>query len=398
MNPPGMLKRIPLTDLRIGMFVQQMGGNWIDHPFLRSSFAVATDKEFQQLVASAVPDVVIDTEKGLDVATAAAAPPPAPPPVIGQRVVDTRVPFDREIDRARAIQAKAKSEVTRMFNEVRMGKAIEVSSVAPLVEEINGSLERNAGDLLSIVRLKTADDYTYMHSVAVCGLMIALGRRMGLEADELHAVGMGGLLHDLGKIAIPIEILNKPGKLTDEEFGIIKGHPAAGWEILKKSNAVGKLALDICLHHHERPDGNGYPEKISGDALTLHARMGAVCDVYDAITSNRPYKNGWAPGDSVKQMAQWCKGQFDESIFQAFVKTVGIYPTGSLVRLKSGRLGVVMDQAEGNLLQPKVKIFFSAKSREPVPLEIVDLARSQDAIVGLEDAAAWGFNLARILG
>jgi HD-GYP domain-containing protein (c-di-GMP phosphodiesterase class II) len=398
-----MLKRIPLRDLRVGMFIQEMGGRWVDHPFLRSSFKVASEKDYATLLQSNLPDLVIDTSKGLDVGSAAdarPAPEPAPPPaaVTSSCAGKPHVPFEKEIDRARAIQARAKTEVTRMFNEARMGKAIEVADIAPLVDEINGSLERNAGALLSIVRLKTADDYTYMHSVAVCGLMIALGRRMGLDKDELKVVGLGGLLHDLGKIAMPTAVLNKPGKLTDEEFGVMKGHPLAGWEMLKKSNSVGEVPLDICLHHHERMDGNGYPDKLSGAALSTHARMGAVCDVYDAITSDRPYKIGWAPGESVKLMAKWCNGQFDEAIFQQFVKTVGIYPTGTLVRLKSGRLGVVIDQPESNLLQPKVKIFFSTKSQAHLTPEIVDLARSQDAITGPEDARAWGFDVGKILG
>ena len=398
-----MLKRIPLRDLRVGMFIQQMGGRWFDHPFLRSSFKLASEKDYQALLQSNVPDLLIDTDKGLDVATAPnGQPAPVPEPVVlpaaATREVESQRPFAQEIDRARAIQAKAKTEVTRMFNDARMGKAIEVADIAPLVDEINGSLERNAGALLSIVRLKSADDYTYMHSVAVCGLMIALGRRMGLDGEELKIVGLGGLLHDLGKIAMPIEVLNKPGKLTDEEFAIMKGHPGAGWSMLKKSNSVGEIPLDICLHHHERIDGAGYPEKISGDALSKYARMGAVCDVYDAITSDRPYKAGWEPGESVKLMAKWCNGQFDEAIFQQFVRTVGIYPTGTLIRLKSGRLGVVVDQAEGNLLQPKVKAFFSTKSQAHITPEIIDLARSQDAITGPEDARAWGFDLGKIFG
>ncbi len=387
-----MLKNIPVRQLRIGMYIHKLGGRWVDHPFLRKSFELTSVKDLQALLGSNAPEVEIDTDRGLDIDSAAPVkntPAPVVVAALKPPVAEPKTSYDQEIKRAKAIQAKAKIAVTSMFNEARMGNAIEVASVAPLVDEINGSLERNVGALLSIVRLKTADDYTYMHSVAVCGLMIALGRVLGLEGEELRQVGLGGLLHDLGKISMPMEVLNKPGKLTDEEFATIKGHPRAGWKILKKSNEVSETPLDICLHHHERVDGNGYPERISGDALTLHARMGAVCDVYDAITSDRPYKAGWAPAESIKRMSEWCKGQFDETVFKAFVKTMGIYPTGSLVKLKSGRLGVVTDQSEGSLLQPRVKVFFSLKSKEPLSVEIIDLKRSQDAIAGLEDPAPW---------
>ncbi|MBS0448553.1 MAG: phosphodiesterase, partial [Proteobacteria bacterium] len=152
--------------------------------------------------------------------------------------------------------------------------------------------------------------------------------------------------------------------------------------------------LDVCLHHHERPDGKGYPHGLSGDALTLAARMGAVCDVYDAITSNRPYKAGWDPAESVARMAEWSKsGQFDPAMLAAFVKSLGIYPTGSLVRMESGRLGVVVEQTEGSLVRPKVKVFFSTRSQMPIPVEVVDtsLPNCNDRIVGRESNSRWKF-------
>ena len=150
--------------------------------------------------------------------------------------------------------------------------------------------------------------------------------------------------------------------------------------------------LDVCLHHHEKVDGSGYPHRLVGEQISLYARMGAVCDVYDAITSTRPYKQGWDPAESIRKMAEW-KGHFDPVVFQAFVKTVGIYPVGSLVRLESGRIGVVMEQQAKSLLAPRVKVFFSAKSKTPIPQEILDLSKlvGRDRIVGRESAEGWGF-------
>lgn len=371
----------------------------MDHPFWRTAFKLAKAEDLQTLQQSGVPDVVIDTDKGLDVETGpapVARPAPPAPKAIPPAV--PRVAYEQEIAQAKLIQGKAKLAVTNLFNQARMGNAIEVSVVAPLVDEINQSIDRNAGALLSIVRLKTVDDYTYLHSVAVCALMISLGQRLGLTGDALHHVGMGGLLHDIGKMGIPLDILNKPGKLTDDEFTVVKSHPKQGWEILKNAQVNDAIALDVCLHHHEKMDGSGYPERLSGEGISLHARMGAVCDVYDAITSDRSYKRGWDPAEAIKRMAEWRNGHFDEKVFQAFVKTVGIYPTGALVRLKSGRLAVITDQSEKSLLTPKVKVFFSTKSNGPIKMESVDLSRSQDNIEGLEDAAKWGFDLKKVLG
>jgi len=163
---------------------------------------------------------------------------------------------------------------------------------------------RHPGALISLARLKTADDYTYMHSVAVWALMVALGRQMGLDEEELRTAGLAGLLHDLGKALMNQDVLNKPGKLTDEEFEHIKSHPHEGWKLLKEAGSVNEAVLDVCRHHHERTDGNGYPDRLAGEQFTRLARMGAICDVYDAITSNRPYKRGWDPAESILRMAQ----------------------------------------------------------------------------------------------
>jgi len=276
-----------------------------------------------------------------------------------------------------------------MFQEVRMGKAIEAEAAAPLVEEISNSVLRNPGALISLARLKTADDYTYMHSVAVCALMIALARQLGLSEEEVREAGMAGLLHDMGKAMIPPEILNKPGRLTDAEFDIIKSHPAEGHRLLEEGSGASAAVKDVCLHHHEKIDGTGYPKNLTGDTMSLFAKMGAVCDVYDAITSNRPYKDGWDPAESLQRMASW-KGHFDPAVFQAFVKSLGIYPIGSLVRLESGKLGVVVEQNPQTLLKPRLKVFFSTKSRSYIAPQVVDLAKSAEKIVAREDAEKWG--------
>jgi HD-GYP domain-containing protein (c-di-GMP phosphodiesterase class II) len=223
--------------------------------------------------------------------------------------------------------------------------------------------------------------------------MVALAQQLKLSEEETRQAGLGGLLHDMGKALIPNEILNKPGKLTDEEFNTVKLHPVKGYELLLEGGNVGKIPLDICLHHHEKVDGRGYPNNLKGEEISLYARMGAICDVYDAITSNRPYKSGWDPAESISKMSEWCNGHFDERIFQAFVRSIGIYPIGSLVRLESGKLGVVTDINPTSLLKPKLKIFFSTKTKSQIlPVEL-DLGKPhcEDRIIGRELASDWGF-------
>lgn len=397
-----MIKKIKASDVRLGMYIQKIGGNWMEHPFWKKSFKLEQQKDLDSLTGSNTDEIWIDTSKGLDVeitepAMAAIEPEiekssrPVKKPV-------APVSLEKEMEAARKLHGKTKAAVVSMFSDVRMGKAIEIEEATTMVDEINQSMERNRNAMLSLVRLKSANEYTYLHSVAVCVLMIAVGKQLGLREEELKLAGVAGLLHDIGKMAIPIEVLDKPGKLTDEEFVIMKSHPRRGWEILKSCYQVHETALDVCLHHHERIDGNGYPDKLSGDALTLFARMGAVCDVYDAISSDRCYKKAWSPAESIQKMASWREGHFDEKVFQAFVKSIGIYPNSSLVKLKSGRLGVVLEQSKKSLTTPIVKVFFSTRANAYIPAEIIDLSKGTDNIEKLEDPLRWNFDLNKIQG
>lgn len=388
-----MLKKIPVEKLTLGMHLQAFNGAWLDHPFWRTKFVLSDPNDLCLIKESSIREVWIDAAKGNDVETdelagtteiVSAEEIPQPPPVVQEKAS-----FNDEVKRAAKICAKGKEAVVSMFQEARMGKAIEAEAAAPLVEEISNSIMRNPGALISLARLKTADDYTFMHSVAVCALMIALARQLNLDEQQVREAGIAGLLHDLGKAMIPLEVLNKPGKLTDEEFDLVKTHPAEGYRLLLDGNGISEMTKDVCLHHHEKIDGSGYPKGLNGDTMSLFAKMGAVCDVYDAVTSNRPYKAGWDPAESIKRMAEW-KEHFDPRVFQAFVKSLGIYPIGSFVRLESGKLGVVIEQGEQSLLKPKVKVFFSTKSQAYIRPETIDLARSPEKIAGREDAAKWG--------
>jgi putative nucleotidyltransferase with HDIG domain len=394
-----VLKKIKTKDLRLGMHLQELCGSWMEHPFLRAKFVIKDPRDIQRILDSGISEAWIDVAKGVDVAgETKVAVEQSVTEVLMEAEIGPRAAAQRpasmteEVKRAAKICARSKQAVISMFQEVRMGKAVSAEAAGELVEEISASVLRNPGALISLARLKTADDYTYMHSVAVCALMVALAQELGMDAEETREAGMAGLLHDLGKALMPMEVLNKPGKLTDEEFAIIKSHPVEGHRLLLAGKTASATVLDVCLHHHEKVDGTGYPDRLPGDKISLHAKMGAVCDVYDAITSNRPYKAGWDPAESIRRMTEWSKGHFDERVFQAFVKSIGIYPTGSLVKLSSGRLAVVVEQSGKSLLAPRVKIFFSTKSQAYIPPEVIDLSRpgTAEKIVGREDAAKWG--------
>jgi putative nucleotidyltransferase with HDIG domain len=397
-----MLKRISVQQLTLGMYLEEFCGTWMEHPFWRTSFVLKDPKDLERIRATSIKEVWIDPAKGLDL--------PAGEKAVTREEVEAAVEstlgmlaempqgnepisLHAEIERAASICARSKRAVASMFSEMRMGHAVDTASAQQMVAEISDSVARNPGAIISLARLKTADEYTYMHSVAVCALMVALARQLGMDEAQTRQAGIAGLLHDVGKMKLPTAILNKPGKLTDAEFAIVRAHPAEGWNMLRKSSRFEAPVLDAVLHHHEKIDGSGYPKGQTGDEIGVLAKMAAVCDVYDAITSNRPYKAGWDPADSLRKMAEWASGHFDPAIFQAFVKSIGIYPVGSLVRLSSGRLGVVVEQGAKSLMTPHVKVFYSTHSQLRIVPEVVDLGRSgaTEKIVAREDPAKWNF-------
>ncbi len=414
-----MLKKILTQDLRLGMHLHRLEGSWMQHPFWRSRFLIEDAGDLKRLLACGVAECWIDVSLGADVVPAAAgrtapvpvaAEPSAAPPADATegtrpsadsaadpapttlRIPRQQVPFGDELKEAAAICRRGRQAMVSMFAEARLGRALDTEGCRALVEDVAASVERNAGALVSLARLKTKDDYTYMHSVAVCALMVALARQLGMDEARCREAGHAGLLHDVGKALMPLEVLGKPGKLTDEEWRVMRSHPERGYRLLLDSGTAGEAALDVALHHHERVDGQGYPHRLADESISEMARMGAICDVYDAITSNRPYKAGWDPAESVAKMASW-KGHFDARLFAAFVHSLGIYPTGSVVRLESGRLAVVAEQNAGALLTPVVMVFFSTKSQMPIEPQRMDLSRTgcRDRIVAREGGAAARF-------
>lgn len=392
-----MLKKIPVSRVIPGMYVHELCGSWMDHPFWKSGFLLEDAHDLERLQKSSVTEIWIDTSKGLDAQEGETREQVSKcsEQLLSDAVVirPVRESIAEELRRAAQICERSREAVASMFSEARMGQNINTEQAQQVVTEITESVLRHPNALLSIARVKQADEYTYMHSVAVCALMIALARQLEFTDDQVQEAGMAGLLHDVGKMAIDDAILNKPSSLSDDEFDQIKRHPEFGVRYLQKgTEPISRAVLEACYSHHEKIDGSGYPRGLRQEQISLLSRMAAVCDVYDALTSDRPYKQSWGPAVTVQRMAQW-KGHFDPRVFQAFVRSVGIYPVGSLVRLSSGRLAVVIEQNDQSLLAPKVKVFYSTKSGMHIEQAVVNLAAAHcnDAIAARESAEDWDF-------
>ncbi|QDG72350.1 HD-GYP domain-containing protein [Janthinobacterium tructae] len=404
-----MLKKVDSSQLKVGMYVHDLSCDWMTHPFVRNRFLLRSDDEIRKIVQAGIHDVVIDSGKGLDVQDA---------PTVAQARAETerelvqiaaaapqvvtRVSLGMELARATQVRRQASSLVRTVMADVRLGKAVEIDRVQHTVQDITESILRNPGALVGLLRIKNKDDYTFLHSVSVCALMVAFCRSRGVDGATTHQAGLGGLLHDTGKALVPDSVLNKPGPLTPEEFALIKRHPRDGYDILCRSPELGAIPLDIALHHHERRDGSGYPDHLAGDAISELAQMAAIVDVYDALTSDRSYHKGVAAAEALRKIYEWSKFHFNPVFAQDFMRCVGIYPVGTMVMLESGRLAVVIEAHESNLLAPKVNVFFSTKSNAYIKPETVDLSRGfgfggGDKIVGHESAAKWQVDPMRFL-
>lgn len=398
-----MIKLIPIEKLQPGMYIHDLNCGWMEHSFLRNRFAVKSDEDVTKVRELGVHEIYIDTAQGLDVEEAPTQEEAAHKvdEVLEAIATDAaapvrRVSVQREVERARNLHSEANRIVRDMMGDIRLGKQIQLEQIEPLVERIVDSIFRQQDAMLPLARLKDHDEYTFQHSVSVCTLMTSFARTLKLPRDIIHEIAVGALLHDVGKAKVPDDILNKPAKLTDAEFVKMKSHVVQSKIILQGTPGISQIALDVAAQHHERFDGTGYPNKLKGDEISLYGQMGAIVDVYDAITSNRVYHKGMAPTEALRKLLEWSKFHFNPTLVQAFIRAVGIYPTGSLVRLESRRLAVVQAQNPENLMQPVVKVIFHTRGYYLTP-ETVDLRHSQDRIVGHEDFEAWDIDPARWL-
>ncbi|WP_333572254.1 HD-GYP domain-containing protein [Sphingomonas sp.] len=386
------LKTVPSSEVRLGMFIHGFEGSWWEHPFWRTRFLL-TDLQDLHKLREFRGGVIIDVAKSQAAAPIAAdaGAPEASAEALVPAIIDAepavrlRASFSAEQARAAAVVAGAFETVRSTFDDVRLGRAVAHEKVALLVDDIAGQLDRNASALLRVLQLKSKHQYTYLHSVAVCTLMVNLARHLGMDEETVRALGLAGLLHDVGKMAIPDAVLDKPGRLSAEEFALVREHPERGLSLLREDPTMPALAMEVCLHHHERWDGTGYPHGLKEEAISLPARMGAICDVYDALTSHRSYKRAWLPARALGAMWSWA-GHFDQPLLFQFMRSINLYPPGLLVRLASDRLALVLHNG-GRATRTRLLVFYSfadAAALEPTPL-VLRGGKDDDAIIGFLD-------------
>lgn len=407
-----MIKKIAVHQLRVGMYVSDFNAGWLNHPFLLNSMKIASEDEVQKVLASGIRELFIDVTRGLDVDS---APTAAEAAAHTERQIEQaatqpgarpeaprRVSLAEEMSRARGAFTEATRMIRGIMDDIRLGRQLELDSARPVIEKVTASVVRNSSAMMTLRRMKSLDDYTFVHSVSVCTMLASFCHALEFDPAAIHDAALGGLLHDVGKMRVNQGVLNKPARLSEEEFTHIKSHVVLGCDVLRQLPGLPALALAVAEQHHERYDGSGYPRGLAGAAIDRIGRMAAIVDVYDAITSDRAYRPGLNPADAIRRLFEWSKHHFDPELVQVFMKSVGIYPVGALVRLESGRLGVVIEQREKSLLTPVVRVVFDARRNYYVKPEDIDLSRpvghgGGDRILGSEPPARWGIDVSRFL-
>jgi putative nucleotidyltransferase with HDIG domain len=379
-----MIKKIEVSKLKKGMFVSKFDRPWIETPFLFSKMLIKDEHQIEK-IKKYCNHIYIDTEKGLDSKesihiaeadkkieyemkeTIQEALKREPPPV------EEKVKFEEEIKEAKKVHVETKAVIKNVLSDIRMGKSVSTNDAKKVVDDMTESIMRNRDALLCLTQLKSKDEYTSLHSINVCVLCLTFGRHMGYQKIDLKILGIGALLHDIGKMKIPNEILNKPGKLTNEEFEIMKKHTIYSAEILSKTHDLPQRALEIPLQHHERYNGTGYPKGLKGDEIGVFGMISSIVDVYDAVTSNRVYHTGLQAHEALKRMYEWRGNDFHPTLMERFIQNVGIYLFGTLLNINTSQIGIVISINRIHILRPKVLLIIDEKGKSYSNPQAIDL-------------------------
>ncbi|MFM5894923.1 MAG: HD-GYP domain-containing protein [Novosphingobium sp.] len=396
-----MLKRIAPSEVELGMFVHKLEGSWLKHPFWKTKFVLTDTGTLRDLRDADIAAVVIDIEKGKDVrprpvpqaqnddgARAAAAPRARPalgqPPAFDYRSTAPQTTA-REFGHAGRVADHGRKVISKVFLEARLGRTVRAEAVEPVIEDIFASVQRNPHAFNGLMRCKHDNEFLYRHSLACSALMISLGRALKLSPGEVREAGMAGLLFDVGINHLPVDLASVGGDHRRLPQDVLATHTTLGKNFLTASGLPEKITL-TALHHHERNDGSGYPDRRIGGDIPLLSRMAAICDAYDELASASTAGLAVDPGAVLQAMSEM-PGKFDPVLFEAFVRCIGTFPIGTMVELKSGRLAMVVDQDSNDYAKPRVRTFFSLATGERVRAQEIDLANcfGEDEIVGLAD-------------
>ncbi|WP_024300016.1 HD-GYP domain-containing protein [Methylomicrobium lacus] len=367
------LLKIHANDLRVGMYVSKLDRPWLETPFLFQGFELKNQADIDA-VKQHCDYVFIDVFKQNNLIRESPGTP------YSKGWLESRTPpkksasFEQEIERAGTTYRKTSHLIKSFMDEVQLGNSINVQIAEKFVAECVNSILQSPDALLWMTQLKNQDLYTSQHSMNVCILAIALGRHLNLSVHELNHLGLCGMMHDMGKMRVPLAILNKPGKLTPAERNIMQSHAELGWKLLMSSSDMYAGAIDVAYSHHERLDGAGYPRKLNSEQITPYTRMVAIVDMYDAMTSDRIYQKGRNHLDAINTMLKAGDSHLDSALTYKFIQCLGIYPPGSVVEMNNGEVAIVIEVNPKLKIRPKIILLLN-ENKQPRSPRIIDLAK-----------------------
>ncbi len=375
MTAPAQLKVLSIAELQPGMYVvavhKQKGKVEIKtQGWARTAAVIA------QLKQKGVLELVVDLSKSLDQPQAEVIPAFEPAPAASDRSRE-KVSFEQELDQANLLYQQAKGLQKKAFADIQAGRELNLQQFQDCATGFIDSVFRNQDALLCISRIREKDAYLLEHSVNVSILMTIFAKQMKFDEELIQQLATGALLHDIGKTLIPDSILNKPGKLTAEEFTEMRRHVVYSKEILDKIPGLSPISIDVAAVHHERLDGKGYPSGLADQQISVYGRMIAIVDTYDAITAQRCYKEGQTGISALKILKRESPRSYDPVLLTQFIKAIGIHPVGTLVRLNNEKLGIVIKANEQDPLRPVLKVFYNCKFKRYIEVSIVDLANTK---------------------
>lgn len=393
-----MIRKISVDELLPGMYVVDLHKSWLDHMVWRRRFKVESLDHVRKLINAGISEVSIDTAKGIDL---------PPPPLSGINALERKlsslpearkrpppvVSLGEERRRAGRLLVDGANMLDELTLAARTGRQVEAARLEPIVSKMMESVCRNPDALVPLARLKRMNAYATEHAVATAALIIALGRQQGVAMPELEKMALGTMLKDIGHAAIDTRLIDKRGQLSRHEFNIVQGHVEEGLAVLEATSSLPETTVAVVLEHHERYNGSGYPYRMAGDEISLAGRLAAIVDTYDAMTSDRPYRAAMSPTEALRQLYEQGGQQYDPGLVSGLVKTLGIYPVGTLVMLESGHLAVVESLHADNLLSPVVNVIYHGGRQQYVSPVRVDLARTvgnhYGQIVRAEEFGHW---------
>ncbi len=374
-----MKKRIGVKQLRYGMWVSEPDRPWLETPFLFQGFEIQSQEEIETL-KDICEHVYIDTELGCDVddhprASSSSTDNPAAHTKREHINYQDQTSVQEELEAAKEIYADSQAVLAEIMEGVRLDKKINPRQVKQTVASMANSVIRNPNAFALLTKLKTKDSYTYSHCLDVCALTLIFGRHLGFAKEEMEVLGAGALLLDIGKLRIPRELLEKPGKLTPAEFKIIKTHVDHSVDMMSQTNGILADSIEIAHTHHERDNGCGYPRKLVDKEIPIFGKIAAIVDCYDAMTSERAYRRAISAHKALRKLYASRDKEFQGVLVEQFIQCIGVYPVGSLVELSTGEVGVVLSQNRLRRLRPEVMLILD-KHKKPVESgPVIDLMK-----------------------